>query len=54
MGVTRAWVEKGEVAQWLGLIWVHLLMLLIWWLLSNRLPLQRKWQHLRQKGQPAS
>lgn len=54
LGVTRAWVEKGEIAPWLGLIWVHLLMLLIWWLLSNRLPLQRKWQHLRQKGQPAS
>ena len=54
LGVTRAWVEKGEIAPWLGLIWVHLLMLLIWWLLSNRQPLQRKWQHLRQKGQPAS
>lgn len=54
LGVTRAWVEKGEIVPWLGLIWVHLLMLLIWWLLSNRQPLQRKWQNLRQKGQPAS
>lgn len=54
LGVTRAWVEKGEIVPWLGLIWVHLLMLLIWWLLSNRQPLQRKWQNLRQKGQAAS
>lgn len=54
LGVTRAWVEKGEIVPWLGLIWVHLLMLLIWWLLSNRQPLQRKWQNLRQKRQAAS
>lgn len=54
LGVTRAWVEKGEIVPWLGLIWVHLLMLLIWWLLSNRQQLQRKWQNLRQKGQPVS
>lgn len=54
LGVTRAWVEKGEIAPLLGLIWVHLLMLLVWWLLSNRQQLNRKWQQTRQKRQSAA
>ncbi|MEX0616034.1 MAG: LPS export ABC transporter permease LptF [Methylophaga sp.] len=48
LGVTRAWVEKGEIAPLLGMVWVHLLMLGVWWMLSNRQSLSRKW---RQKGQ---
>ncbi len=51
LGVTRAWVEKGEIAPLLGMVWVHLLMLGVWWLLSNRQSLSRKW---RQKGQSAT
>jgi len=54
LGVTRAWVEKGEIAPLLGMVWVHLLMLGVWWLLSNRQSLSRKWQQIRQKGQPAA
>lgn len=54
LGVTRAWVEKGEIAPLLGMVWVHLLMLGVWWLLSNRQSLSRKWQHIRQKGQTAA
>ncbi|HET8808547.1 MAG TPA: LPS export ABC transporter permease LptF [Methylophaga sp.] len=51
LGVTRAWVEKGEIAPLLGMVWVHLLMFGIWWWLSNRQSLSRKW---RQKGQTAT
>ncbi len=29
LGVTRAWVAKEAMAPWLGLIWVHILMLLL-------------------------
>jgi lipopolysaccharide export system permease protein len=54
LGVTRAWVEKGEIAPLLGLIWVHLLMLLVWWLLSNCQQLNRKWQQTRQKRHSAA
>lgn len=54
LGVTRAWVEKGEIAPLLGMVWVHLLMLGVWWLLSNRQSLSRKWQQIRPKGQTAA
>ena len=54
LGITRAWVEKGEIAPLIGLLWVHLFMLLIWWLLSNRHQLSRKWQQKRLKGQSAA
>lgn len=54
LGITRAWVEKGEIAPLLGMVWVHLLMLLVWWLLNNRQSLGRKWQQIRQKGQAAT
>lgn len=54
LGVTRAWVEKGEIAPLLGMVWVHLLMLGVWWLLINRQSLSRKWQQIRQKGQTAA
>lgn len=54
LGITRAWVEKGEIAPLIGLLWVHLFMLVIWWLLSNRQQLSRKWQQKRLKGQSAA
>lgn len=44
LGVTRAWVEKGDLAPWIGAIWVHLLMIGIMLLLQNRLKLKRFWQ----------
>ena len=44
LGVTRAWVEKGDLAPWIGAVWVHLLMIGIMLILQNRLKLQRLWQ----------
>lgn len=44
LGVTRAWVEKGDLAPWIGAIWVHLLMIGIMLMLQNRLKLERFWQ----------
>ena len=44
LGVTRAWVEKGDLAPWFGAIWVHLLMIGIMLILQNRLKLKRLWQ----------
>lgn len=44
LGVTRAWVEKGDLAPWFGAIWVHLLMLGIMLILQNCLKLKRLWQ----------
>jgi lipopolysaccharide export system permease protein len=44
LGVTRAWVEKGDLAPWIGAIWVHLLMIGIMLILQNRLKLKRFWQ----------
>lgn len=44
LGVTRAWVEKGDLAPWIGAIWVHLLMIGIMLMLQNRLKLKRFWQ----------
>ncbi|AFJ03627.1 putative permease [Methylophaga frappieri] len=40
LGVSRAWVEKGDLVPWLGQIWVHLIMLGLWWLLVNRYQLR--------------
>lgn len=44
LGVTRAWVEKGDLAPWIGAIWVHLLMIGIMLTLQNRLKLKQFWQ----------
>ncbi|WP_244912996.1 LPS export ABC transporter permease LptF [Methylophaga nitratireducenticrescens] len=44
LGVTRAWVEKGDLAPWIGAIWVHLLMISIMLMLQNRLKFKRFWQ----------
>ncbi|WP_292482450.1 LPS export ABC transporter permease LptF [Methylophaga sp.] len=44
LGVTRAWVEKGDLAPWIGAIWVHLLMIGIMLMLQNRLKLKQFWQ----------
>jgi len=44
LGVTRAWVEKGDLVPWFGAIWVHLLMIGIMLTLQNRVKLKRLWQ----------
>lgn len=44
LGVTRAWVEKGDMAPWIGAVWVHLLMIGIMLILQNRVKLKRLWQ----------
>lgn len=53
VGVSRAWVEKGDMSPWLGLLWVHILMLFIWWLLTNRQQISRKLRSRKLKEQPA-
>lgn len=52
LGVTRAWVEKGDLAPWFGAVWVHLLMIGIMLILQNRLKLKRLWQQ-RKRPKPA-
>ncbi len=49
LGVTRAWVAKESIAPWLGLIWVHLLMLLLVYILFS-LP---RWQSQRMRRRMA-
>lgn len=49
LGVSRAWVAKGDIPVWLGGIWVHLLMLLVLFLLLNRQTLRRYMNQLKQK-----
>ncbi|MCX4188922.1 LPS export ABC transporter permease LptF [Methylophaga sp. OBS3] len=53
VGVSRAWVEKGDMSPWFGLLWVHVLMLFIWWLLTNRQQISRKLRSRKLKEQPA-
>jgi lipopolysaccharide export system permease protein len=36
LGVTRAWVTKGDMVPWLGAVWVHLLMILLLVLMFNQ------------------
>lgn len=53
LGVTRAWVAKGEMAPWIGAIWVHLLMVLLLIVMLNRQKLRFYWfqfKHNRNKG----
>ena len=52
LGVTRAWVEKGDLAPWFGAIWVHLLMIGIMLILQNRQNLKRLW-HQRKRPKTA-
>lgn len=47
LGVTRAWVEKGDLAPWVGAVWVHLLMLGIMLALQHRQQLKRRWQQYK-------
>lgn len=47
LGVSRAWVEKGDIAPWFGAIWVHLLMLAVLLLLFNQVRLKSRWQRRR-------
>lgn len=49
LGVSRAWVSKGDMPVWLGGIWVHLLMLLVIVLLLNRPLLKRYLNQYKQK-----
>lgn len=52
LGVTRAWVEKGDLVPWFGAIWVHLLMIGIMLILQNRQNLKRLW-HQRKRPKTA-
>tara|TARA_R110002050_G_scaffold71891_1_gene154613 strand:+ start:49824 stop:50957 length:1134 start_codon:yes stop_codon:yes gene_type:complete len=47
LGITRAWVAKGEMAPWFGLIWVHLIMMLLLMLMLHRQQLQYYWLQFR-------
>lgn len=47
LGVSRAWVEKGDIAPWLGAIWVHILMIIVLFLLFNQAKLRSRWQRRR-------
>lgn len=49
LGVNRAWVAKGDIATWLGGIWVHLLMLGVLLILLNRQKLRRLFTQYKQK-----
>lgn len=44
LGVSRAWVEKGDIAPWFGAIWVHLIMIAVLFLLFNQAKLRSRWQ----------
>ncbi|HDY85419.1 hypothetical protein LCGC14_0788190 [marine sediment metagenome] len=49
LGVTRAWVAKGDMAPWLGGVWVHLVMILLLLAMLNRQKLYFHWLQLRRK-----
>lgn len=36
LGVTRAWVTKGDMVPWLGAVWVHLMMILLLFFMLNQ------------------
>lgn len=52
LGVSRAWVAKGDMPAWLGGSWVHLLMLITLLLLLNRQMLRRYFKRYKQKARP--
>jgi lipopolysaccharide export system permease protein len=47
LGVTRAWVTKGVMAPWFGLVWVHLVMILLLIVMLNRQKIYFYWLHVR-------
>jgi lipopolysaccharide export system permease protein len=47
LGVTRAWVIKGVMAPWFGLVWVHLVMILLLIVMLNRQKIHFYWLQLR-------
>ncbi|GAB4299240.1 MAG: LPS export ABC transporter permease LptF [Methylophaga sp.] len=51
LGVSRAWVAKGDMPTWLGGIWVHALMLVVLVLLLNHQTLRRHLFRYKQKIQ---
>jgi lipopolysaccharide export system permease protein len=49
LGVSRAWVSKGDIPVWLGGIWVHVLMLIVLLLLLNKQSVKRYLKHYKHK-----
>ena len=50
LGMTSAWISKGVVTPWLGAIWVHLFVFIVFILLFNRHKLYYYWlQYKRRK-----
>jgi len=47
LGVTRVWVTKGAMAPWVGVIWVHVVMIMLLILLLNRQKIHFYWLHLK-------
>jgi len=47
LGVTRAWVTKGVMAPWIGVMWVHVVMILLLILMLNRRKIHFYWLQLR-------
>lgn len=47
LGVTRAWVSKGDMVPWLGAFWVHLLMILLLILMLNQEKIRFHWLAFR-------
>lgn len=50
LGVSRAWVARGDVPAWLGGTWVHVLMLIALLVLLNRQTLRRYLNRHKQKA----
>jgi lipopolysaccharide export system permease protein len=51
LGVSRAWVAKGELSPWFGGVWVHLLMITVLLVLFNQQKLSQLWgQYKLKKG----
>lgn len=49
LGVSRAWVSKGDMPVWFGGIWAHLLMLVVLLLLLNRQTIRRLLNQYKQR-----
>ncbi len=46
LGVTKSWIAKGVVAPWFGIIWVHLIVILILLVYVYRQKIRLQWQHV--------
>ena len=44
LGISKAWVAKGTMVPWLGAIWVHLFMFIVFLLLFNRHKIRYYWR----------